>query len=160
MTVLVIGVGHADRGDDAAGLVVADRVRATAPRGVEVIEHSGDLISLMDAWAGRERVYLIDAVVAGGGPGTVLRFDARADPPPARFGRQGTHGAGVAEAIELARVLGLLPSRLTIYGITGSSFTLGAGLSPAVLRAVSAVCAQVRDELTQGTNVHGPTAGG
>lgn len=158
--VLVIGVGNAYRGDDAAGLVAAGRIGAAASPGVEVIEHPGDPVSLMDVWAGRESVYLVDTVVAGGAPGAVLRFDALADPLPARFGRRGTHGAGVAEAIGLARVLGLLPSHLTIYGITGTSFTPGADLSPAVRRAVSEVCAQLRDELAQGTGLQGPMAGG
>ena len=173
---LVIGVGNALRGDDAAGLVVAGHIRALGPPGVEVVEHQGDPVSLMDTWSHRDSVYLVDAVVADGTPGSVHRFDPVSSPLPALFGRRGTHGAGVAEAIELARVLGLLPPHLTVYGIAGSSFVPGADLSPAVSRAVTEVCVQLLRELPaqaggapvvprgqrpgQGTRAHGPTAGG
>jgi hypothetical protein len=33
--VLVIGIGNVYRGDDAAGLAVADRIRVMAPPGIE-----------------------------------------------------------------------------------------------------------------------------
>jgi hydrogenase maturation protease len=147
--VLVIGVGNAYRGDDAAGLVVAEHLSAVAPPGVEVIGHAGDPVSLMQSWDRRRRVYLVDAVVAGGEPGSVYRFDPVADPLDTRFGRRGTHGAGVAEATELARALGCLPPCLTGYGIEGGSFTTGAGLSPAVRRAVTVVCERLLRELGQ-----------
>jgi hydrogenase maturation protease len=147
--VLVIGVGNAYRGDDAAGLAVAGYLRALAPAGIDVVEHAGDPVSLMDAWGGYDRVYLVDAVVAGGVPGSVYRFDPGAGSLAAWSGGRGTHGAGVAEAIGLARALSLLPPRLTVYGIEGGSFDLSADLSPAVRRAVTDVCARLWQEFTQ-----------
>ena len=143
---LVIGVGNAYRGDDAVGLVVAERLSALAPPAVEVIGHPGDPVSLMDSWD-RRHVFLVDAVTAGGAAGTVHRLDLLAAPVPASLGHRGTHGAGVAEAVELARALDRLPARLICYGIEGGSFTVGAGLSPAVRDAVTEVCHQLLAEL-------------
>lgn len=76
---LVIGVGNAYRGDDAVGLVVAERLSALAPPAVEVIGHPGDPVSLMDSWD-RRHVFLVDAVTAGGAAGTVHRLDLLAAP--------------------------------------------------------------------------------
>jgi hydrogenase maturation protease len=69
---LVIGIGNPDRGDDAAGLAVARRVRAAAARrDVTVTELIGDQLALLDIWDGVKDVYVIDAVCSGGAPGSV-----------------------------------------------------------------------------------------
>jgi hydrogenase maturation protease len=147
---LVIGIGNADRGDDAAGLAVARRVRAaTAPREVTVAELIGDQLGLLDAWDGVKEVYVIDAVCSGGAPGTVYRFDG-AQLLDARFRHRGTHTLSLADVIELARALGRLPARLTGYGIEGAAFELGAGLSPEVAAAVEAVAGRLLAELKAG----------
>ncbi|MCP4684238.1 MAG: hydrogenase maturation protease, partial [bacterium] len=61
----VIGVGNEFRGDDAVGLIVASRLREQLPKSIEIIEHTGDGATLMDAWEGADRVYIIDAVKSG-----------------------------------------------------------------------------------------------
>lgn len=144
---LVAGIGNAYRGDDAAGLAVAEQIRAAAPPGVEVREEQGQPVSLIDAWARVPVVYLVDAVSSGGEPGRVYRFDATARALSARFSRRGTHAFGVADTVELARALGRLPPRVIGYGIEGRSFAAGCGLSPEVRRAVDIVCARLLEEL-------------
>ena len=147
---LVIGIGNADRGDDAAGLAVARRVRAaTASRDVTVAELVGDQLGLLDAWDGVQDVYVVDAVCSGGAPGTVCRFDG-AHLLDARFRHRGTHTLSLADVIELARALGRLPARLTGYGIEGAAFELGTGLSPEVAAAVEVVTGRLLAELKAG----------
>jgi hydrogenase maturation protease len=147
---LVIGIGNPDRGDDAAGLAVARRVQAAAPRSrVTVAELIGDQLALLDVWDGVNDVYVIDAVCSGGAPGTVYRFDA-AQRLDRRFRHRGTHTFSLADVIELARALDRLPPRLAGYGIEGAAFELGAGLSPEVEAAVEAVTARLLAELKAG----------
>ncbi len=148
--VLVIGIGNAYRGDDAAGLAVADRVRVAAPPGVEVLRYEGEPVSLIDRWDRARSVYLVDAVSSGGEPGSIYRFDATGLPLGAPFSRRGTHAFGVAETIELARALGRLPLQLIGYGIEGRSFGRGAGLSPEARRAVSIASARLLKEVMAG----------
>jgi hydrogenase maturation protease len=143
---ILIGVGNRWRGDDGAGLAVARRVRELAPAGVEVRELEGDASALVDAWTGADRVVVVDAAASGAPAGTVRRFDARAEPLPARAVRSSTHAFGVPDAVELSRALGRLPARLDVYAIEGASFIAGDGLSPAVERAVADLAAQLRDE--------------
>jgi hydrogenase maturation protease len=133
---LVVGVGNDLRGDDAAGLEVARRVRRAAPPGVEVLEASGDGAALMDLWAGADLAVVVDACVSGAEPGAVRRLDAASGPLPAAFASRSTHAFGLAEAVEMARALGRLPARLVVFAIEGGDFEAGAGLTPAVARAV------------------------
>jgi hydrogenase maturation protease len=125
---LIIGVGHPDRGDDAAGLAAARRLGG--------IEMSGEPLDLIAAWEGAGEVVLIDAVVTGAPPGTIHRWDALSTPLARGTLRFSTHAFGVPEAIELARALGRLPRRLSIWGIEAAQFEPGAGLSPEVAAAV------------------------
>jgi hydrogenase maturation protease len=147
---LVIGLGNPDRGDDAAGLVVARKVRAAAPAETAVIELDGDQLALLDAWDGAGDVYVVDAVCSGGAAGTVYRFDASA-PLGGDFSHRGTHLFSLADVIELARALHRLPARLTGFGIEGAGYELGAPLSPEAEFAVRTVVEQILHELWEGS---------
>jgi hydrogenase maturation protease len=139
MGTLLIGVGNDYRSDDAAGLIVARRVRAHALDQVCVREASGEGAALMEAWKAAQTVVLIDAVCSGAEAGTIYRIEAHRQPLPAKFFYCSTHAFGVTEAIELARALNQLPPRLIVYGIEGRNFEAGIGLSPEVDEAVQRV---------------------
>lgn len=142
---VVIGVGNALRGDDAAGLHAARRLRE---RGwANVHESSGETASLMELWQGVDVVLLADAAQSGAPTGTVTRLDTSAQPLPAAFLHCSTHGFGVAEAVELSRALGTLPPRVIVYGIEGSRFDHGAPLSPEAERGVSEAVRRMETEL-------------
>ena len=129
MTALVIGVGHPDRGDDGVGPAVAARLQTL---GVDAVVVHGDCARLIDLWAGRDHVVVVDALRADDPPGTIRRFDARTEPLPAGAFRSSSHLFGLADAIALAQVLDRLPPDLVVYGVAGARFDLGAGLSPPV----------------------------
>ena len=133
--VVVVGVGNAYRGDDGAGLAVAERVRGLV-EGVEVVTCEQEASRVIDAIEGRDAAVLVDASSSGAAPGTIHRFDASIEPVPARSFRSSTHAFGVGEAIELARALGKLPGTVVVYGIEGEEFSAGEGLSAAVAAAV------------------------
>ncbi|TAK03447.1 MAG: hydrogenase maturation protease [Candidatus Manganitrophaceae bacterium] len=143
----VIGIGNDYQSDDAAGRIVARRLKTWAPPGTEIFEETGEGTALLEAWRGAEDVFLIDAVQSGAPPGTLHRIDVQVQPLPASLFRHSTHAFGIAEAVELARVLHQLPSRLIIYGIEGERFDAGVGLSPSVEKAVAEVEARLRQEI-------------
>ena len=149
---LVIGIGNADRGDDAVGLVVARHVRDAAPPGVTVVELDGDQLALLDAWDGAADVYVVDATWSDSEPGSVRRFDASA-PLGGGFQHRGTHMFSLADVIELARALHRLPARVTGYGIEGAAFELGAPLAEETEAVARAVAEQILHELWAGEGV-------
>jgi hydrogenase maturation protease len=145
--VLVIGIGNAYRGDDAVGLVVAQRLQEDPLDGVTIVLTTGEGTAILALWQDTDAVVLVDAVCTGASPGTLHRFAVGTQPLPAMFSRVSTHAFGVAEAIELARVLRQLPPALVVYGVEGSTFATGAGLSAAVAAVVPQAVAQVRQDL-------------
>jgi hydrogenase maturation protease len=133
----VIGVGNAARGDDAAGLLAA--------RALGGIELEGDPTALIELLDGEPEAIVIDAVRSGAPAGTVQRLDVGDRPLPATLrSSASTHLVGLAEAIELARALGRLPPRVTVYGIEGERFATGAPVSPPVAAAIERVAAELR----------------
>jgi hydrogenase maturation protease len=141
---LIIGCGNRQRSDDGAGILVAERLRKL---GIAADTHSGEAASLIDAWKGTDDVILVDAVVSGAPVGTVQAWDGR-HPLALVSKTTSTHGLGVAEAIELARILNCLPTRLQVYGIEGQRFEPGAEISPEVLRAVEEVVRRIITDLS------------
>ena len=78
-------------------------------------------------------------------PGTTR--DAIEQEIPSRFFHYSTHAFSLAEAVELARAMDELPPQLVVYGIEGSDFGSGEGLTPRVAEAVQPVANRVREEV-------------
>ncbi|NYI42678.1 hydrogenase maturation protease [Demequina lutea] len=167
---MVIGLGSPDRGDDAVGAAVAERVRGVVGDGVEVLTRE-DPTALVHAWHGRHVVVLVDSMISGGvaaGTVTVRRAGTHDAPLPtyafAAAGRGGSHAFGVAGAVELSRTLGTLPEHVAIVGIESTTFEHGP-MSPKVEAsiddAVAAVCAELASAgiATKGSSTKGYEAG-
>ena len=140
----IIGFGNLERGDDAAGLLVAHRLRDL---GVPARDTTADLLGLMTDWRLDQPLLLVDAVIsdraASQPDGLILHFRP-ADLP--RFGkafRFSTHGLGIPELIGMASALGRLPPEAAVLGITGSHFGGGDRTSREVLSAVELLAAEV-----------------
>jgi hydrogenase maturation protease len=155
----VIGIGNPDRGDDAAGRLVARALCAHLGDDVEILEHGGEATGLLERLEGAEVAVIVDAAVSGAAPGTIRRFDARAAPLPQTLSDLSTHGFGLAGAIELARALGELPRCCVVYAIEGGSFEPGARPSPEVEAAVQEVAGLIAGELgSSRIHAHGSEA--
>jgi hydrogenase maturation protease len=145
--VLVIGVGNELRGDDAAGIAVARRLRGTAD--LDVRELQREPTGLLDEWQGYDAVVLVDSMRSGARPGTISRLDASEEPLPATLGGStSTHAVGLGETLELARAVGRLPGRVVVYTIEGRQFEAGAPMSDAVRSSVDELAARVLGEIS------------
>jgi hydrogenase maturation protease len=136
---IVIGVGNRFRGDDAVGIRVAERLSNS----LTCFESDGDPSNLIVLFGSDPEVVVVDAMLSGSVPGTVTTTEitpAHDSPSPIPLRSQNsTHGFGVFEALELARILGTIPERLTVIGIEGADFSAGAQLSPELEAAVGHV---------------------
>lgn len=136
MNRLVIGLGNPDRGDDAVGVEVANRVRALGPSGVDVVV-TDDPASLLDLWAGVDDVVVVDAMVSHREAGSVVRLDVAGTGVPGHgWASAGSHAFGLGAAVELSRALGTLPPSLVLVGVEVGATEAGAGLTPAVSAAI------------------------
>jgi len=146
---LVIGIGNAERGDDAVGLLVARLLRGRVPEDVEIRERDGEASALLELLGTADAAYLIDAAVSGTAAGTVNRFDCVSEPLPKAVRAVSTHGFGVSEAVDLARVLGRLPACCVLYTIEAGTVAPGAELSTAARASAEAVAQRVVAELAK-----------
>ena len=139
MSALVIGFGNPDRGDDAAGPLVARLLAGGVA--ATVLERHGDALALLEAWEGAASLVLVDAAAPMGSPGRIHRLDITANDLPRDLAFGSTHAFGLPEAVALSRRLGTLPPRAVVHAIEGGCFDPGAPVSPAVAAAVEAVAA-------------------
>lgn len=144
---LLIGVGNEFRHDDAVGLFILRKLRSQSRTNLSAIEASGEGAALIDLWQNSRTVYLFDAVSSGAESATIHRIDAQQQLVPFKFFNYSTHAFSVAEAVELARSLNQLPTKLILYGVEGKNFAMGIGLSEDVQRAAETVIQQVLSEL-------------
>jgi hydrogenase maturation protease len=149
--IVVIGVGNYYRADDGVGPVVVRRLATMNLAGAAVREESGEGAALIESWKDAEHVIIVDAASSGSVPGTIHRIDAHAQRVPSSFFHYSSHAFSVAEAIELARALNRLPSRLTLLGIEGKNFAAGIGLSPEVERSCEEILDLVTEEIAAST---------
>lgn len=149
---LIVGLGNEWRGDDGAGVAAARALRSVAPPEVRVETSEGEGTRLVALWGAVGRAIVVDALHSGRAPGEVVRVDLRAEDPGAALAfagdwRGSSHAFGLASAVSLARALGCLPRRLTVYGIEGLQFEHGTGLTPAVRDAVDRVVSDILTSL-------------
>ena len=113
----VIGIGS-PFGGDSVGFEAIERLRKERdrfPATTELLSLDRPGSSLVPFLEDAKIVVLIDAMQSGQPPGTVQRLQltellAEATHPS-------SHSLGVAEALALAKALGVLPGKIFIYGI-------------------------------------------
>ncbi|WP_062460753.1 hydrogenase maturation protease [Demequina soli] len=149
--VLVVGLGSPDRGDDAVGSVVAERLARLDLDAVDVVTRE-DPTALVQLWADHGAALIIDAVASGNPPGRlhIREVGDSGEPlPTSAFtaaGRGGSHAFGLAGAVELARTLGTLPAHVTVVGVEAKSFGFGP-MSPEIQEGLDAAVATATAEL-------------
>jgi hydrogenase maturation protease len=145
--ILIVAIGNPDRGDDGVGALVATRLAGRLPPEVAVVARRGDMLSLIEDWAGIDAVVCIDAASPMGEPGRVERIDAVAGRLPRGVSFASSHAFGLAEAIALAGALGSLPGTVIVYAIEGACFEGGAAITPDVTAAAAKVADLVLAEI-------------
>jgi hydrogenase maturation protease len=151
MDILVLGIGQSMRGDDAAGLEVVRQWQARYPGSadrvkVEFSELPG--LALLDSLAGMNAAILVDAVHSSASVGTVLRLgpDELASFTPETAP---SHGWGLAETLHFGFSIypWLGKCRITLIGIVGRDFGLGAGIGSEVAIAILKAGEMVETEI-------------
>ena len=145
--ILVIGLGNPDRGDDGIGPLAVKALSHRLPEGVRVLARSGDALALVEDWKGVDAVLVVDAAALISQPGRIHRIDAVRETLPRTLSASSTHDFGLAEAVDLARILDALPPQLILFAVEGLSFAPGGAMTPEVAAAAEAVAKSVLDEL-------------
>jgi hydrogenase maturation protease len=145
VSTVVIGLGNRDRGDDAVGLAVADRL-ATHVVPADVLAWERPELDLLDVLPRYDRVVVVDAVRSGAAPGTVHEDPTVLKDPTGL----GSHGFGLAAVLELADALGRTAPRVHLLLVEIGPVEHGRALTPAVRAAADDVLDRLLHALMDG----------
>lgn len=137
--VVILGLGNPLARDEGLGPRAVERLEARGlPEGVLAIDAGTDLLAVLGEAAGAGRLILIDAMQAGGAPGTVYRLtlDELLDRAAAAPDWASAHALTLVGTIRLARKVKMNLPPAVVFGVEPGEVAFGEGLSPAVEAAL------------------------
>ncbi|GAC1320315.1 MAG: hypothetical protein NVSMB2_16160 [Chloroflexota bacterium] len=153
--VLVACVGNVLRGDDGFGVAVYEALSRSEPLpdGVDLIETGiGGLSIVQQLMTGYDVLIVVDALMRGAAPGTLVVATPRVSDPKAmpadewRTQFSNLHLAEPSRVLLMARAAGVLPSRVVLIGCEPAACEEYAmDLTPSVQAAVSVAASRVRE---------------
>ncbi len=144
---MVLGVGNLLLSDEGVGVHVVKRLMGMElPSGVEVIDGGVSGLGLVDVVTGSDRLIVIDAVRAGGPPGSIYQFGIESLTKYPNTYKMSVHEIGVVEVLRLSSLVGKTP-KTTIIGIEPKSLEMGLDLSPEIEAKVPRIIELILDEL-------------
>jgi hydrogenase maturation protease len=144
---VVIGLGNPLVGDDGLGLAALERLRARGTGGdVELVDGGTWGLSLLPVIESAARVLLLDAIDAGGSPGT-LHILRRPDLPRYLATRISPHEVDLQDVLALAELRGTLPQETVAIGLQPGRVETGCDLSDAVRTRLDELVAAVEQQL-------------
>lgn len=153
---LILGLGNLLCSDDGLGVAAAARLEQDylfGP-GVRLLDGGTLGLSLLPHLQEAREAILLDAVLTGAPPGSLVRLEG-SDVGPAARDRLSVHQIGVADLLDAAELLGELPERVTLLGVVPQSTALGVCLTAPVAAALPELVAEVvREVRGRGHPVH------
>ncbi len=153
MKIAVIGIGQSLRGDDAVGPVAVCRWQEKYPEtanlpGLQVDVGEIPGLALLDLLDGPEAAILVDAVKISSAPGTLYRLSLE-QLSSFTTDSKSAHGWGVAETLQLYRMLNPLRQNIPIrlIGVEAEQLEMGSGLSETVVQVLPQVCDAIQEEV-------------
>jgi hydrogenase maturation protease len=147
---LVLGLGNILLRDEGVGVRVVERLQEQYrfPPGVQVVDGGTLGLDLMAYVEGADRLLVIDAVDAGAEPGTIAHLAG--DEVPAFLSLKiSPHQMGLSDLLAAARLRGIYPEEVVLWGVQPATIDVGLDLSPIVAAQVDVLVDHALAELHQ-----------
>ena len=156
---VVIGLGNPLMADDGVGIAALERLRAAGvPAGVELVDGGTWGMNLLPVIEAADKLVLMDAIDAGGEPGT-LHVLERARIPRYLATKISPHQVDLCDVLALAELRGTLPEDTVAIGLQPARVEMSCELSDAVRDLVDDLVAAVTRRLAAwGHGVQPPVA--
>ena len=147
-TVLILGVGNLLLSDEGAGLHVIRRLqeRYVLPGDVQILDGGTLGMDLLYYLEGCATLLIIDAVETGKAPGWLIRLEGEAVPAFLSV-KVSPHQIGVPDMLFAAKLKGIDPPDIVLWGVQPESLEIGLELSPVVESQVDVLVGKLREEL-------------
>jgi len=144
----VVGVGNPLMRDDGIGVhMVRYLEKLGLPEGVELIDGGTHSYDLLDIFAEADIVIVVDAIQAGGEPGTIYRAPLdELDLKPNRDTATSLHDINFVEAVHMLRLMGYDP-QFIVFGVQPKEIFLDLELSPEVADKVPRLAELIQEEV-------------
>ena len=147
--ILILGVGNILFRDEGIGVRALEWLRENArfPEHVTLLDGGTLGMALMDALLGCDSVYVLDAVLGGGEPGSVYRLTDENLRKSMSF-RDSLHQTDLVDTLISCDLLGHRPEGV-VYGMEPQDYhTMELGLSPVCEQNIPRLGQAVLDELS------------
>ncbi len=138
--IIVLGVGNILLKDEGIGVRVVEELerRYDFPEEVQVVDGGTQGLWLLSTIQQAEHLIVVDAVTAGGEPGTLYRLEWEDIPKGLRI-KQSAHDSDLVEALNLCSLLDQAPKSVVVIGIEP------ADIQPYGLELTESVAAKMED---------------
>lgn len=147
--IMVMGIGNLLMQDDGVGVhVIRQLGNLDLPPQVELVDGGTHSYDLLDYFSQADICIVVDAMHAGGEPGTVYRapleeLDLNPNPDI-----QSLHELSFAEAMYMLQLEGYNPEVL-IYGVEPHTVDLGLELTPVVAEKVALIVGMIQKDIAE-----------
>ncbi|MCR4399392.1 MAG: HyaD/HybD family hydrogenase maturation endopeptidase [Syntrophomonadaceae bacterium] len=146
-SLLVVGIGNLLMRDDGVGIHVIERLKQLQlPPQVELIDGGTHTYDLVDIFCQADDLIVVDALRAGGEPGTIYRAPLEELGLRPEENLVSLHQMSFVEAINLVHMLGHYP-RVVVFGIEPKEVALSLELSAEVAGKIPRVVELVQQEI-------------
>ncbi|MGD9048163.1 MAG: HyaD/HybD family hydrogenase maturation endopeptidase [Anaerolineae bacterium] len=147
---LILGLGNILLGDEGVGVRVVERLLDLYhfPEGTQVLDGGTLALDLLPYVEDADRMVVIDAVDMRAEPGTVVRITDE-EVPTFLSVKVSPHQMGLADILSAARLRGLSPGELVLWGVQPEVMDTTLELSPPVAAQVDVLVDGVLADLSQ-----------
>ncbi len=147
---LILGVGNLLLSDEGVGLQVVEKLTATydLPENVTTLDGGTLGMDLLYYLEGVDNLLIIDAVEMSKEAGAVLRMEG--DEVPSFLSlKMSPHQIGVPDMLFAAKLKGIFPPNLVLWGVQPGSLEIGLELSDVVAAQVDVLVGEIVGQLAR-----------
>jgi hydrogenase maturation protease len=144
--ILIVGIGNKVCRDEGIGVHVIEEMEdMKLPEHVQLLDIGTSTLDLVSHLEGVKKLIAVDALKAGGPPGTIYRFTPE-DLLPKEGGPISLHEIGLLESLNAAKETGK-EIKTVIIGVEPKVLDWGVELSEEVKKKIPAIIEAVKKEL-------------
>ena len=147
---LIIGVGNLLLSDEGVGIHVAQRLlrEYQLPEEILVLDGGTLGLDLLYYLEGIENLLMIDAILMNKEPGSLMRMVDEEVPSYMTF-KMSPHHIGIPDMLFAAKLKGLYPPNVVLWGVQPEIVDIGLDLSESVAKQVDPLLDHILEELEQ-----------
>lgn len=145
--VIVVGIGNLLMQDEGIGVHVVNRLaEMDLPDDVDVIDAGVNSYDMLDIFGQAETLIIVDAMQAGGEPGTIYRAPLEELGLKPAENITSLHEMHFIEAVNMAKLLGHHPE-IIVFGVEPGTMSVGMELTPEIAEKLPRLLELIKMEI-------------